>query len=224
MQDLNFRRKRRKTAVRKENRGRKISRGRNLRFEEKKRTLHFEKQGRRAGRKRVKGLMSWIAGIVIACLAAVLVVSLFGMRVSNAGDSMNPVLGNGDVVLIDRLTYKLGKPSRGDIIAFRESDNIHYSIKRVAGLPGETVQIIDGSILINGEEMTEGIYAEDIAYAGTAADPVELGKDEYFVIGDNHEASDDSRIASVGNIKRSDIYGKVWFVADSEDHFGLIKD
>ena len=148
------------------------------------------------------------------CAAAVLLVVFFGYRVSNAGDSMSPALKNGDVVLVNRLIYQIKGPARGDIIVFRPggNENTHYSIKRVVGLPGETVQIIDGSVYIDGEEAERDIYAADIEYAGTAEEPVELGEDEYFVIGDNTGVSDDSRTEDVGNVRLEDICGEAWFV------------
>ena len=90
------------------------------------------------------------------------------------------------------------------------------------GLPGETVQIADGKLLINGEEMTENIHVSGIGYAGLAEEPVELGEDEYFVMGDNHTASDDSRDPGTGNIKKDDIYGQAWFIAGPAADMGMI--
>ena len=135
---------------------------------------------------------------------------------------MAPALRNGDVALVNRLVYRFVKPSRGDIIVFSQSGDTHYSVKRIVGLPGETVQIKEGKILIDGEELTKDVSASDIAYAGLAEEPVELSADEYFVIGDNHTASDDSRVPGVGNIKEDDIYGKAWFIAGPWEDMGFI--
>lgn len=112
------------------------------------------------------------------------------------GDSMKPVLNNGDVVLVNRMVYNAVKPGRGDIIAFRPggNENVHYSIKRIVGLPGETVQIQDGKVYIDGEELTKDIYVSDVEYEGIAEQPVELGEGEYFVMGDNQAGSDDRRM------------------------------
>lgn len=139
---------------------------------------------------------------------------------------MRPALQNGDIVLMNRLVYNASKPKRGDVIAFKPNgnENAHYSIKRVVGLPGETVQIKDGTIYIDGEEHVEDIYAFEIESPGIAEEPVKLGEGEYFVMGDNHTSSDDSRMADVGNVKREDIYGKVWFVASFGSNFGFVKD
>ena len=173
--------------------------------------------------RRVLGLLIQAA---VVCAAAVFLSVSFGYRVSNAGDSMNPVLKNGDVVLVNRLIYEIKDPSRGDIVVFRPGgdENSHYSIKRIVGLPGETVQIVDGKVYINGEEADKNIHVSDIAYAGVAEEPVELGEDEYFVIGDNAGASDDSRTEDVGNVKADDICGEAWFVTTFGGDFGLIRD
>ena len=222
MQDLNFRKKRR-TPGRKPRRQMK---GKKLRFDDRRKKLYFEKK---KGRKRavsIRRAFLFLFQAVLVCAAAVLLVVFFGYRVSNAGDSMSPALKNGDVVLVNRLIYQIKGPARGDIIVFRPggNENTHYSIKRVVGLPGETVQIIDGSVYIDGEEAERDIYAADIEYAGTAEEPVELGEDEYFGIGDNTGVSDDSRTEDVGNVRLEDICGEAWFVANFGEDFGFIRD
>ena len=222
MQDLNFRKKRRTPGQK----PRRQMKGKKLRFDDRRKKLYFEKK---KGRKRVVSIRRaflFLFQAVLVCAAAVLLVVFFGYRVSNAGDSMSPALKNGDVVLVNRLIYQIKGPARGDIIVFRPggNENTHYSIKRVVGLPGETVQIIDGSVYIDGEEAERDIYAADIEYAGTAEEPVELGEDEYFVIGDNTGVSDDSRTEDVGNVRLEDICGEAWFVANFGEDFGLIRD
>lgn len=220
MQDLDFRRKRKKPA----HKPRKKSGTGNLRFEDRRQKLRFENGKSRA--VNIRELIKWTVEIVLTCLVAVFLVLAFGCRVSNAGDSMSHALENGDIVLVNRFLYNIKDPSRGDVIAFRPNgnENVHYSIKRIVGLPGETVQIVDGNVYIDGEEMKDHIYVSEISYAGIAEEPVELGEEEYFVIGDNAGASDDSRTASIGNVSLDDIYGKVWFAADFGDNFGFVKD
>lgn len=207
----------------------KIKARRGKRETEKKRSklkLHFSNRRLNFDRQRVAKFLFLSAEIGLVGLMAYALVLFYGQRVSNAGDSMSPVLKNGDVVLVDRLIYNAIKPKRGDVIVFKPggNENAHYLIKRVVGLPGETVQIADGKIYINEKECTEGIYVSDIQSAGIAAKPVELGEGEYFVMGDNHAGSDDSRTADVGNVRRRDIYGKAWFVVSFGDNFGRIKD
>lgn len=228
MQDLDFRRKRRKgSSGRKAGKPRRSKRRashRGLRFEDAKAPLHFAQEKMHRSRGSAKELGLWAVEILLVCLTAVFLVAAFGQRVSTAGDSMSPALRNGDVLLINRLVYKVKSPARGDIVAFRQEENGHYSVKRIVGLPGETVQISDSKVLIDGEELTEDIYVSDIEYAGEAQEPVELGEDEYFVMGDNHAASDDSRLPNIGNISRDAIYGKVWFIVSPGEDFGFISD
>ena len=222
MQDLNFRKKRRTPGQK----PRRQMKGKKLRFDDRRKKLYFEKKKGRKSVVSIRRAFLFLFQAVLVCAAAVLLVVFFGYRVSNAGDSMSPALKNGDVVLVNRLIYQIKGPARGDIIVFRPggNENTHYSIKRVVGLPGETVQIIDGSVYIDGEEAEGDIYAADIEYAGTAEEPVELGEDEYFVIGDNTGVSDDSRTEDVGNVRLEDICGEAWFVANFGEDFGFIRD
>lgn len=219
MKGLNFRKKRRKKGSRPGAHKKTGASVRHLRFENRKDRLHFAQEQIRISPKSV---VLWAVEILIVCMTAVLLVAAFGQRVSTAGDSMSPVLKNGDVVLINRFIYHVKSPARGDIVAYRQEENGRFSVKRIAGLPGETVQIVDGQLLIDGEVPEKGIYVSDIEFAGEASDPVELGEDEYFLIGDNHTASDDSRLPNIGSISRDDIYGQAWFIVKPAKDFGFI--
>ena len=225
MQGLDFRRKRKNSNNRKPNRPRRsrrrAARG-GLRFEDGKAPLHFAQEKLRRNRAGAKDIVLWVVEILIVCMLAVFLVAAFGQRVSTAGDSMAPTLRNGDVLLINRAVYRIKSPARGDIVAFRQEKNGHFSVKRIVGLPGETVQISEGKVLIDGQEMTEDIYVSGIEYAGEAEQPVELGADEYFVIGDNHTASDDSRLPGIGAVNRDEIYGEAWFIVSPGEDFGFI--
>lgn len=233
MQNLDFRKKRKKrkrgkqSQKKQQNIKRAAAKRKNkLRQNKKKFQLYFPKEKLEQVAKNPMEIARWTVEIVVVCLLAVILVVSFGQRVSIAGDSMSPALKNGDVLLVNRLVYNARKPERGDIIAFRPNgnENAHYMVKRVVGLPGETVQIQDGQVYIDGKVLVKDIYCYDITIPGVAAEPVELGENEYFVLGDNHESSDDSRMADVGNVKREDIYGKVWFVANFSSDFGLVKN
>lgn len=175
---------------------------------------------------RLKQAASWILQIAVVLLFAFVFVWYFGQRVSTVGDSMSPVLSNGDVVLVNRFVYNTSSPKRGDIIVFKPkgNENSHYYIKRIIGLPGETVEIIEGSIYIDGEKLTEDYNADKVSDVGIVTGKMKLGGDEFFVLGDDRDKSEDSRMADVGNVKRSYIYGKVWFVVSPMDDFGFIKD
>ena len=194
-------------------------------IDRKKWKLYFRKKCRSLKTEKVKTAIEWGTEIIVVCILAWMLVSFFGQRVSNAGDSMSPVLKNGDVVLINRIVYDARKPKRGEIIAFRPNgnENAHYCIKRVVGLPGETVQIKDGKIYIDGKVQKKNIYTLDLNFAGIAEKKLTLGETEYFVLGDNSAGSDDSRLADIGNVKREDIGGKVWFVTNIGKNFGFVK-
>lgn len=196
----------------------------------KKKNLRFDTKELRKKRKKIvrniRESLCWILEILLVCIVAYLLVCGFGQRVSNAGDSMKPVLKNGDVVLVNRVKYALVQPKRGDIIAFKPGGNAssHYSVKRIVALPGETIQIKEGEIYINGNNTQEHIYAQNINSAGVALEPLKMGKDEYFVLGDNSTSSDDSRKADIGNVEKKDIYGKVWFIASPGSRIGFVKN
>lgn len=194
-------------------------------IDRKKWKLYFRKKCRSLKTEKVKTAIEWGTEIIVVCILAWMLVCFFGQRVSNAGDSMSPVLRNGDVVLINRIVYDARKPKRGEIIAFcpNGNENAHYCIKRVVGLPGETVQIKDGKIYIDGKVQKKNVYTSDLDFAGIAEKKLTLGETEYFVLGDNSAGSDDSRLADIGNVKREDIGGKVWFVTNIGKNFGFVK-
>ena len=93
---------------------------------------------------------------------------------------------------------------------FRIAIRICIFIKRIIGLPGETVQILDGYVYIDGKKLDEHFCDEKIQNAALASDPITLGDDEYFVLGDNRNASEDSRFPDVGNVRRKEIIGRAW--------------
>lgn len=222
MQKLSFRRKRRRSKPRNGTmQGR--SSDRRMTFAGETNSFQVRKKNKKQRRKNspAKKIVLWGAEIILVCLAAFMIVSMFGMRVSTAGNSMSPALENGDIVLTDRMIYNITKPGRGDIIAYQREGSGHCSLKRVVGLPGETIQIKEGKVYINGKVMKKDIYLSNIDFAGIAEEPVELASDEYFVIGDNHSVSDDSRSADIGSIKKSEIYGKAWYIIDG-DRKGLL--
>ena len=172
----------------------------------------------------LKPVAVWTGKIAIVCLFAFVFVWYFGQRVAVVGDSMSPILSNGDVTLVNRIVYDATAPKRGDIIVFKPkgNENSHYYIKRIIGLPGETVQIHDGNIYINGKQLKEDYGREAIRNPGLASEAVTLGEDEYFVLGDNRNNSADSREPSVGNIQKKDILGRAWLRIWPFDQFGLL--
>lgn len=165
---------------------------------------------------------------LLCVLGAVwLVITFVGQRTEVEGASMENTLHNGDNLIVDKLSYRFHDPERFDIIVFpfQFQDNTYY-IKRIIGLPGETVQIMDdGSIYINGEKLEDNYGMEVIKpeTIGRAAEPIELGDDEYFVMGDNRNNSSDSRTDMVGNIKRENIIGKAWLRIWPVSDFGILQ-
>ena len=187
--------------------------------------LTFRKRKRRINYNIVKEVVVWIGELVLAFGIACLLVVNFGVMTSNVGQSMEPTLASGDRVLTNRLIYHMTSPKRGDLVVFKPNgnENSHYYIKRVIGLPGEGIQIVDGFIYINGEVLVEEIKFDKMEYAGTAEEEITLGENEYFVLGDNRNASEDSRNAEIGMIKKQDIASKAWFNATMGDYFGKIE-
>lgn len=186
--------------------------------------LQFGKEKGQIDYDLIRTAGQWAFQIALVCLLAFVLVLYFGQRVNNIGDSMRPAIKNGDIILVNRMIYDASKPKRGDIIVFKPNgnENAHSYIKRIIGLPGETVQIKDGKIYINGKKLREEYKTAEITEAGTAGEKLTLGGDEYFVLGDNRQNSEDSRTADVGNVRRSDIQGKAWFNLSPGKNFGFI--
>jgi len=171
---------------------------------------------------RIQILVNWIVDIVVVIAFACYLVFAVGSRVEVSGSSMSPVLNSGDEVLINRLAYDLGSPERFDIAVFSK-DNSSYNMKRIIGLPGETVQIVNNYVYINGQLLEAEESLRFAAIAGAAEYPVQLEKDEYFLLGDNRESSEDSRFAGIGNIKDSQLIGKVWLKFQPLNELGFIE-
>ena len=149
-----------------------------------------------------------------------------GMRTSIIGDSMERTLFNGQEILVNRVIYKLSTPKRGDVIVFlpNGNQNSHLYVKRVVGLPGETVQIRDGSVYIDGVFLEEPEEFDKMIDAGIAENELTLAVDEFFVLGDNRNSSEDSRSGNIGGVKKDNIIGKAWFhMSAEEESMGLIE-
>lgn len=180
----------------------------------------------RRRRSVIKNILLWTFEILVVILFAYVVVYFFGQSRTNIGQSMDVTLSGGDTVLLNILSYRLGSPERGDVISFKPNGSTtgNSSIKRIIGLPGETVQIKDGMIYIDGEVYLEKKNYPVITNPGIAAEEITLGEKEYFVLGDNRNNSEDSRFVDVGAVKLEHIEGKVWFVLSPSEHRGFLKD
>lgn len=192
-------------------------------FESKRRTLRFpfrkKSDGLNFRRKRKKFNFGKFKIVLITLLEIAFVIGLayylviaFGKQVENSNVSMEPTYNMGDVVLINTIVYDVTVPKTGDIIAFKPKSNVNasYSIKRVIGVPGDTVLISNGRLYLNGEIYNSNVDTDSIKTAGIASSEITLLDDQYFVLGDNRNASEDSRYESIGFVSTNDILGKVW--------------
>lgn len=173
----------------------------------------------------VKDLLSLIIYIGAVVLLCYIIITYVGCRSRVDGDSMNNTLQNNDNLWVDKLSYTFGKPDRFDIVIFNYDEDTTY-VKRIIGLPGETVRIDqNGNIFINEMLLEENFGKEKIRpeKLGRANQPVVLGEDEYFVLGDNRNNSSDSRWPDVGNVNKEDIVGKVVIRITPISKIGIIK-
>ena len=167
--------------------------------------LTFYQKKKRLDPRLLKDAVELLVGGAVAVFLAFVLIFSVGMRTSVIGDSMEPALHNGQEILMNRILYRISTPKRGDVVVFlpNNNKNSHYYVKRVVGLPGETVQIREGNVYIDG---------------------VILAGDEFFVLGDNRNSSEDSRSGNIGAVKKDTIVGKAWFHMAAEDEpMGLIE-
>lgn len=188
-----------------------------------------------------KELLGNIIYVAVICLVVYLILHFVGQRTEVNGDSMDNTLADGQSLIMDKFSYHFHDPERFDIVIFPGPEEmivepgpidrlLHrksrspYFIKRVIGLPGETIQIIDGKVHINGEELKEDVYGitDYIDEPGIAAQPLTLGENEYFCMGDNRPVSYDSRYEAVGPVERSEFVGKVWIRIWPLSKFGKV--
>lgn len=178
----------------------------------RKKGLTFYEKEKKINKSTIHEILSTLFYCGVAVFLAFVLVFSVGMKISMVGVSMEPALYNGQEVLVNRFIYKITSPKRGDVIAFlpNGNQNSHYYLKRIVGLPGESIQIIDGYVYINGERLPEDEY-DKMADYGIVGNEIQLGSDEYFVLGDNRNMSEDSRSGNIGTVKKDTIAGKAWF-------------
>lgn len=181
--------------------------------------LSFYQRKKKISNERIAEIMSWIFLVLLGFLLSFFLIYTIGIRTTVMGSSMESGLHNGQVVYMNRILYSFKAPSRGDVIVFRPNgnENAHYSIKRVIAVPGDKVYIYDGVLYLNGEAQDE-FFTDKIADPGIAADEITLKSDEFFVMGDNVNNSEDSRSPNLGLVMREHIVGQAWLhlAADSE--------
>lgn len=187
--------------------------------------LNFNRRKRKINTGLLKEIGIWAGEILLVMVVAVMLVSFVGFRITVVGASMSPTLESGQEILVNRFVYKIFSPKQNDLIVFLPNGNekSHYYVKRVIAGPGDKVQIKDGVVYVNGEKFTEEAAVSNIENALLAENEITVGEDEYFVLGDNRNNSEDSRYASIGNVKKDHIVGKAWFVVSPWGKFGFIK-
>ena len=175
---------------------------------------------------KTQNVIRWVFEIAVTVVFAVLVaISLF-QTVTIQENAMEPTLAVGEKFFVNKAVYKVSSPKRGDIIVFKTNvtDDAALHIRRVIGLPGESVLIKDGKIYINGELYEEAGDYPDISNPGLAETSISLESGEYFVLGDNRNNSEDSRYSDIGNIKKNYIVGKLWFTVSPRSKMGFMKN
>lgn len=174
---------------------------------------------------RTRGIVKWVFEIIVTLVFAVLVAISAFQTVTLQESAMEPTYSVSEKFFVNRALYKVSSPKRGDVIVFKTSasDSAALHIRRVIGLPGETVQVKDGKIYINGKVYEENGDYQDMTDGGLANSAITLESGEYFVLGDNRNNSEDSRFSDIGNISKKYIVGKVWFTVSPKNKIGFIK-
>ena len=172
-----------------------------------------------------KELLSWVFYLVFVFAITWFILTFIGQRTVVDGRSMENTLQDKDNLIVEKLSYRFGDPERFDVIVFPPYDTKEYYIKRIIGMPGETLRIDeDGIIYIDGEVLEEDFGKEMIKNPGRAIEEITLGEDEYFVLGDNRNNSTDSRSSQVGNVSREQIIGRAWVRIWPLSEIGFVKN
>lgn len=158
----------------------------------------------------VSKLLLFSLGLLCVIGLGILTVQAFGMKMVVESNAMEPTLAENQIVTINKLAYTISSPKRFDVVVFEvgKSGGRRY-IRRVIGLPNETVRIKEGVIYINDEPLELDFNEDYLINGGLAEEGITLEMDEYFVLGDNYNEAEDSRLSSIGNIQKDQIIGKI---------------
>lgn len=170
----------------------------------------------------VDKFLKWIVDIMVIVIVALFFSIYMCEKKPIVGSSMSPALKNEEKVLIDKMIYELTSPKRYDVVVFENEDADKVYMKRILGLPGETIQVKEGRLYIDGKQSSYNKDMEDIVNPGIAKYEITLASDEYFVMGDNWNFSEDSRSETIGKVNKKWIQGKVWFRVAPFQNIGFI--
>ena len=186
--------------------------------------LNFNRRRKKFNLPLFKEILSYIVECAVVIGIAYTLVSFFGLRTSVVGNAMADTLVNDEQIFVNRFVYIVSSPKPGDVVVFLPNGNkkSHYYVRRVIAGPGDKVKISDGAVYVNGQLYDEKTAVASIEEPGIAADEIKLGDDEYFVLGDNRNSSEDSRLANIGNVKKEYIIGKAWSHFRSFGNMGTI--
>lgn len=187
--------------------------------------LSFRQKKKVISASVMREIWNYIFITIAAVVLAYVIIFCVGMRTSVIGVSMEPVLYNGQEILVNRFVYRVMAPRVGDVVVFLPNGNAnaHYYVKRVVAKPGDTVQIKNGALYVN-DLLYKDVEYDKIEDAGIAENPIILETNEYFTLGDNINNSEDSRSGNIGAVSRDNIIGKVWFhMAAGDSPVGLME-
>lgn len=188
--------------------------------------LSFYQKESKINKNLIKQILDIIISTIITVFIAFVITFIFGSRTSIIGDSMEPGLESSSQVLINKFVYMVTKPQKGDVIVFlpNGNTNTHYYIKRVVAIPGQTVKISEGRLYVNGLATEAESDYDYIIDPGMAESDILLGQDEYFVLGDNRNSSEDSRSGNIGPVNKNNIIGKAWLkLPFGDETFTLVR-
>lgn len=199
--------------------------------EEQKQEVFEEREKETTGRKKKeKKSMPIVLQLVLLVVMVVVLRNVMG-TVLVKGSSMEPNFNHGDLVFINKLSTSVGSPDYGDVVICKLEEGSGYEniIKRVIGLPGDEIDIVENEddedvydLYVNGEYIEEDFLGEPMMTDGNIEYPFEVPENSYFVMGDNRNESLDSRRESVGAIHKDDLMGKVVLRLYPFSDFGLI--
>ena len=185
----------------------------------RKKGLSFSRKRRKVSGDTFHEILNYIIGIVVAIIIAFFLTYNWGVKTSVIGVSMESTLYNGQTILVSRLSYLIMRPKIGDIIVFKPNgnQNTHFYVKRVVATPGDKVEFREGRLYVNDIMEKDGY--DKVADPGIAENAFVLGADEYFVLGDNRNNSEDSRSGNIGPVDKKLIEGRAWFKFTMKDSY-----